>query len=127
MELALHEAKKAIKKDCVPIGCVIVINETIIAKAHNGEFWHAEILALQKAQKKVGKFLIGAIAFVTVEPCPMCMHALRLARVKTVIYGASNDKIPLPTIEMIGSVKAEAAQELMKRFFADKRASNSDG
>ena len=127
MSAALNEAKKAESKDQIPIGAVIEFNGKIIARAHNGAFWHAEILCLQKAEKKLGKFNnekltnICATMYVTVEPCTMCMHAIKLARISKVIFGAYNKNEPLPEPEIIGGVQEIACKKLMQQFFKQKR------
>lgn len=99
MEEALKEANKAELKDEVPIGCVIVKDDKIIARAYNlreskqQSIAHAEILAIQKACKKVGSWrLEGCQLYVTLEPCAMCSGAILLSRIETVIYGARDPK-----------------------------------
>ncbi len=96
---AIREAKKADKRDEVPIGAVVVAEGKIIARAYNQTIQlndptaHAEIIALRKAAKKIGNYrLNGCQIFVTVEPCPMCAGALIWARVKELVYGAKDPK-----------------------------------
>lgn len=124
MNAALKEAAKAFSKNCVPIGSVIIIDNKIIARAHNGpkenKIAHAEILCIQKALKK-NIDLTNATIFVTVEPCAMCMHAIRLTRIQTICFGASNSNEPLPQMEIIKGIKEDKALELMKNFFQKKR------
>ncbi len=94
MQEALKQAKKAYKKDEVPIGAVIVKNDKIIAKAynkreHSSATYHAEILAINKACKKLKDFrLIGCDIYVTLEPCAMCMGAILNARIEHLYFGA---------------------------------------
>lgn len=121
MNVALQEARLAMNEGNVPIGAAIVKENELIAQARNGDFWHAEILCIQLAQKKLGKYLIGAKIFVTVQPCVMCMHALRLARIDAVIYGTSNYCEPLPQPEIIGGVLEVQTRELMQVFFKNLR------
>ena len=95
MKEAIKEAKKALKKQEVPIGCVIVKNNQIISRAYNkretkqSSVAHAEILAIQKASKKLKSWhLDDCILYVSLEPCMMCLGAIYQSRIKKVIYGA---------------------------------------
>ena len=99
MRIALEEAEKAKGKMEVPIGAVIVLNDEIIARAHNlreskqSSTAHAELMAIEQACKKVGSWLLeDAVLYVTLEPCPMCSGAIILSRIKRVVYGASDPK-----------------------------------
>lgn len=99
MSEALKEAKKAYKKDEVPVGAVIVKDDKIIARAHNlreskeDAIAHAEILCIQKACKKIKSWrLDDAELYVTLEPCAMCSGALSQARIGKVIFGARDYK-----------------------------------
>ncbi|MFD2680018.1 tRNA adenosine(34) deaminase TadA [Bacillus seohaeanensis] len=96
---ALKEAKKAEELQEVPIGAVIVLNDEIIARAHNlrettqNAITHAETLAIQEACEKVGTWrLENAELYVTLEPCPMCSGAIIMSRINKVIYGARDPK-----------------------------------
>ena len=100
MELALSEANKAWRKDEVPIGAVLVAENTeLISAAHNQTITlkdptaHAEILALRSAAKKIGNFrLLNTTLYVTVEPCVMCMGAVIHARVSSIVFGTRDPK-----------------------------------
>lgn len=99
MKEALKEAKKAYKKDEVPVGAIIVKNGEIIAKAHNNKeskkdtTKHAEIIAIQKASKALGAWrLEDCEMYVTLEPCTMCAGAMINARIKKVTYGTADEK-----------------------------------
>lgn len=99
MKEALKEAKKAYEKLEVPVGCVIVKDGKIIAKAHNlketkmDTTKHAEILAIQKASKKLQSWrLLDCEMYVTLEPCSMCAGAMINARIKKVYIGALDEK-----------------------------------
>lgn len=99
MREALKEAKKAYDKLEVPVGAVIVKNGKIIAKAHNLKETkndttnHAEILAIQKASKKLQSWrLLDCEMYVTLEPCSMCAGALINSRIKKVYIGATDEK-----------------------------------
>lgn len=99
MKEALKEAKKAFDKDEVPVGAVIVKDNKIIARAHNKKESkcdatnHAEILAIQKACKKLNSWrLIDCDMYVTLEPCSMCAGALINARIRKLYIGTQDDK-----------------------------------
>ena len=99
MKEAIKEAKKAELIDEVPIGCVIVKDGKIIARAHNmretkqNPIGHAEILAIEKASKKLKSWrLDGCELFITLEPCIMCSGAIIQSRIKTICYGAKDPK-----------------------------------
>lgn len=94
MQLAISEAKKAEDFGEVPIGAVIAINEKVIAKGYNKDsINHAEIVAIQKAIKKLGcKNLTNATIYITLEPCPMCAFAICLAKISNVVFGTHNRK-----------------------------------
>ena len=96
---AIVEAKKAEQLNEVPIGAVIVVDDQIIAKAHNlretsqNAVAHAELLAIEKACEKLGTWrLERATLYVTLEPCPMCAGAIIMSRIERVVFGASDPK-----------------------------------
>lgn len=99
MKQALKEAKKAYEKLEVPVGAVIVKDGTIIAKAHNlketktDTTKHAEILAIQKASKKLESWrLLDCEMYITLEPCSMCAGAIINSRIKKIYIGALDEK-----------------------------------
>ena len=99
MKEALKEAKKAYKKLEVPVGCVVVKDGKIIARAHNLKELkkdttnHAEIIAIQKASKKLDAWrLTDCEMYVTLEPCAMCTGALIQSRIKKIYIGAMDEK-----------------------------------
>lgn len=99
MKEALKEAQKAYKKLEVPVGAIIVKDGKIVARAHNlketknNTTKHAEILAIEKASKKLGNWrLIDCEMYVTLEPCPMCAGAIVNSRIKKVNIGAMDEK-----------------------------------
>ena len=99
MNEAFKEAKVAYKKDEVPVGCVIVRNGDIIARAHNlkekkkDPTSHAEIECIRKACKKINKkYLEDSEMYVTLEPCLMCAGAIKEARLKKIYVGAKDPK-----------------------------------
>ncbi|RHS99188.1 nucleoside deaminase [Firmicutes bacterium AM41-11] len=142
MKEAIKQAKKAAQKDEVPIGCVIVKDDQIIARAYNKREMkqcstaHAEILAIEKACKKLGSWrLEDCDLYVTLEPCPMCSGAIIQSRIRNVIFGAydpkggcmgSNMNINdvrgfnhYPYIE--GGILQDECSRLLKEFFKAKR------
>ena len=146
---ALKEAKKAYDLGEVPVGAVIVMNEKIIARAHNQVerlndcTAHGEIIALTSAFNFLGsKYLPDAKIYITIEPCLMCAGALYWSKIGAVVYGADDEKngykkyvAPWPSIEALGvgppplhpktelkkGVLQGECAELMKSFFKTKR------
>ena len=99
MKEALKEAKKALDKEEVPVGAVVVKDGKVIARAHNVKetkkdaICHAEILAIERACKKLNSWrLIGCELYVTLEPCPMCAGALINSRIDKVYIGTDDIK-----------------------------------
>lgn len=141
MEIALLEAKKAYDKGEVPVGALIVLDGKIISKAHNLReknqkiTSHAEILAIEKASKKLGTWrLENAILYTTLEPCPMCAGAIIQSRIKKVVYGAKDLKtgaldsiiklLDYPfnhQVDYESGVLEEKSKELLQNFFKELR------
>lgn len=136
MKEAIKEAKKALKKQEVPIGCVIVKNNQIISRAYNkretkqSSVAHAEILAIQKANKKMASWRLDECdIYITLEPCLMCTGAISLSRFRNVIYGAKQSKVDnyfsneglnhYPSV--IGGVLEEECSKLIRVFFGERR------
>ncbi len=99
MKMALHEAETAREKDEVPIGCVIVSNNRVIARAHNltealnDVTAHAEMQAITAAANFLGgKYLVNCTMYVTLEPCVMCSGALSWAQISKVVIGARDEQ-----------------------------------
>lgn len=99
MKAAIREAKKAEKIQEVPIGCVIVYENKIIARGYNrrnidkNTLAHAELSAIKKASKKLGDWrLEGCTMYVTLEPCQMCAGAIVQSRMDKVVIGSRNPK-----------------------------------
>jgi tRNA(adenine34) deaminase len=143
MDLALEEAGAALEHADVPIGAVVLVDGTIVAKRHNERertgdpTAHAELLALRDAAAAVGNGwrLVDATVVVTVEPCPMCAGALLAARVKRVVFGAPDPKAGAcgtiynlctdprlhHEIEVTSGVRAAEATALLTAFFSERR------
>jgi tRNA(adenine34) deaminase len=142
MRLALREAERAIEHDDVPIGCVIVRGEEVVAAARNERELrgdptaHAEILALREASRQVaGWRLLDTVLYVTLEPCAMCAGAIVLARVPRVVYGADDPKagaagsvldvLAEPRLnhrpEVAGGLLAGESADLLRQFFGLRR------
>ena len=100
MSIAIKEAKKAYKRDEIPVGAIVVSNDKqVIGKAYNSKdkknvvINHAEILAIIKANKKMKNWrLKGATLYTTLEPCDMCKEVIKEAKVEKVIYAAEREK-----------------------------------
>lgn len=144
MDMAIEEAKKAFEEDEVPIGCVIVKNNQILALTHNRKEQmnsatkHAEILAIEEASAKLNNWrLDGCDVYITLEPCPMCASALKQARVSHIFCGLSNSdfrnyEIVLKILEsdknnasvpIINDLAVEKVDKIMKDFFRNRRNS----
>ncbi|MHA7942233.1 nucleoside deaminase [Formosa sp. 3Alg 14/1] len=139
MKKALQEAEVAFDKGEIPVGAVIVIDNRIIARAHNltetlnDVTAHAEMQAITAAANFLGgKYLKKCTLYVTLEPCQMCGGALYWSQISNIVYGARdesrgcinlNTKLHPKTV-VKGGVMAEEASVLMKRFFVEKRNLN---
>ncbi|MBO5286027.1 MAG: tRNA adenosine(34) deaminase TadA [Clostridia bacterium] len=142
MNKALEQAKKALSRDEVPIGAVIVKDGVIIARGYNkressqNALAHAEIIAISKACKKLKSWrLDGAEIYVTLEPCPMCAGAIMNARISKIVFGAYEPKSGAcgskfdvigdsglnHNAVFIGGVMEEECSLLIKNYFKSKR------
>jgi tRNA(Ile)-lysidine synthase len=141
MKRALTLAATAAKQGELPVGCVIVKDNEIIAEAHNetetskDPTAHAEVLAMRRAAEKLGDWrLEGCTLYVTLEPCPMCFGTILQAHVSKVVYGARNardgalgsvlDMHDAPwkrQVEVTGGVLAKECAKLLTKFFENKR------
>ena len=142
MKEALKQAKKAYAIEEVPIGCVIVHEDKIIARAYNkrntkkSTLAHAELLAIQKACKKLGDWrLEECTMYITLEPCQMCAGAIVQARIPKVVIGTHNKKAGCAgsilnllqmkefnhQVELASGVLEEECSEMMKQFFREMR------
>ncbi len=142
MKFALAEARQAREAGEVPIGAVIVIENQIFGSGHNRPIGlhdptaHAEILAIRQAASRTGNYrLTDATIYVTIEPCAMCSGAMVNARVKRLVYGASDlragavDSIfQICTssslnhrLEVTSGVLAQDCRDLIQAFFKERR------
>ena len=142
MQMALDEAKLAALEDEVPVGCVIVKDSKVIAKAHNlretnhDPLGHAETLAIKKASEVLNDWqLVNCELYVTVEPCIMCAGAIIQSRISKVIYGAPDIKggafggsinvLEAQNInhrpEIVKGVLEKECTEVIKNYFKSKR------
>lgn len=134
MKMAYCEAKKAYKNDEIPVGCVIVCENEIVACGYNKKerknnaLMHAEIIAIDKACKKLGSWrLDNCDIYVTLEPCMMCMGAIIESRIRNVYYGAKNKNEQMYVLNMIDrfvnlyNVNDADCSKILSDFFINKR------
>lgn len=134
MHVAIKEAKKAYKCDEIPVGAVIVKNGKIIAKAHNKKekkhvsTYHAEILAINKASKKLHNWRLNDCEiYITMEPCMMCCGAIIQSRISKVIYGIENENFGYSqelnkyNIEIKSGLCKTECKKIVQEFFTKKR------
>ena len=139
MKKALQEAEMAFDKGEVPVGAIVVIENRIIARAHNltetlnDVTAHAEMQAITAAANFLGgKYLHNCTLYVTLEPCQMCAGALYWSQISNIVYAARDEergcinlKTKLhPKTKMVGGVLADEASSVIKRFFIEKRNLN---
>jgi tRNA(adenine34) deaminase len=146
MASALAEARKAERRGEVPVGAVVVIGETLVARAHNETIRandptaHAELLALRRAARRLGlPRLTDAEIYVTLEPCSMCAGAMIQARISTLtfacrdpkagavvsLYGLASDRRLNHRFEFREGVLADESRELLQSFFRARRATRT--
>ncbi len=136
MKQALIEAQKAFESDEVPVGAVVVVDQKIIARAHNlterltDVTAHAEMQAITSAANFLnGKYLKGCAIYVTLEPCVMCLGALYWSQLSRIVFGASDPKrgflqanlSPHPKTTVEKGVMENEASDLLNTFFRSKR------
>ena len=142
MRIAIEEANLAMDKNEVPVGAVLVKNDTLIAQAHNKPITkndptaHAEIQLLRKAGEQQKNYrLPESILYVTLEPCAMCFGAMVHARIDRIVYGASDPKTGVcgsrmnlneenffnHKISITSGILEKESSELLKLFFKSRR------
>ena len=136
MKMALQEAEAAFEKDEVPVGCVIVANNRVIARSHNltetlnDVTAHAELQAITSAANFLGgKYLQNCTMYITLEPCVMCAGALNWSQISKVVIGARdeqrgfiNKNLTLhPKTEVITGILANECSQIVLDFFRSKR------
>lgn len=141
MRAALAEAVKAAAKNEVPVGAVVVADGRIIARGHNEPIGrhdptaHAEVVAMRRAGRGRKNYrLAGCDLYVTLEPCAMCLGAIVHARLRRLVYGASDPKsgavrsvmrFPFARLnhrpEVVGSIMEDPCRHLLRDFFRAKR------
>ena len=139
MKKAFREAEIAFDKGEVPVGAIIVVDNRIIARAHNltetlnDVTAHAEMQAITAAANFLGgKYLVNCSLYVTIEPCQMCAGALYWSQISRIVYGARDEErgcITMgtklhPKTQLKGGIMDKEASELLKRFFIEKRNLN---
>lgn len=136
MKMAFQEAEKALERDEVPIGCIIVSNDRIIAKAHNltetlnDVTAHAEMQAITSAANFLGgKYLQNCTLYVTLEPCVMCAGALAWSQISKVVIGARDEQRGFinkglelhPKTQIFTGIMENECSAIVKDFFRNKR------
>lgn len=142
MREAIAQASRGRSKDEVPVGAIIVLEGKIIGRGHNQPIAskdptaHAEIIALREAAKTVGAYrLPGAVLYVTLEPCVMCVGAAIHARLAAIKYGALDEKAGAlgsvydigrdgrlnHRIEVVGGIMEEECASMLREFFKQRR------
>lgn len=137
MKQAFAEALKARDNDEVPVGAVIVANNTVIARAHNftehlcDVTAHAEMQAITAASEYLGaKYLSGCTLYVTLEPCVMCAGALYWSQLDRIVFAAKDEKrgagrygkeLYHPKTEIASGIMEQECGDLIVEFFKKKR------
>ncbi len=142
MRAALEQAREAARRNEVPIGAVVVLDDRIVGAGFNQPIAsadptaHAEIVAIREAARRLGNYrLTGTTLYVTVEPCRMCVGAMVHARIATLVYGAREPKAGAvestdrahehPALNhrmaVIGGVLDPECRALLQAFFRDRR------
>ena len=137
MRKALQEAEQARNEGEIPIGAIVVCQNSIIARTHNltetlhDVTAHAEMQAITAAANALGgKYLNDCTIYVTVEPCPMCAGALGWSQIGRIVYGATDTKKGYhlvapnalhPKTQVLGGILEDDCADIMKEFFQAKR------
>ena len=137
MRMALEEAQRAYDEGEIPIGCVVVCRDRVVARSHNltetlcDVTAHAEMQAVTAAANTLGgKYLTDCTLYVTVEPCPMCAGALGWAQVPRIVFGCADEKRGYheyapralhPKTNVTSGILGNECRQLMQDFFREKR------
>ena len=142
MQIAMSEANLAKSKDEIPVGAVLIQNSELIAQGHNQPISHndptahAEIQVLRIAAKQQRNYrLVGSTIYVTLEPCAMCLGAMMHARIKRIVFGASDPKTGVcgscanltseaffnHRIAVLGGILENESKEILQSFFKLRR------
>lgn len=141
MRIAIEEALIAAENGEIPVGAIIVKDDAVIARAHNrveelkSSSAHAEMIAINEAENKLGKWLYGCTMYVTLEPCSMCAGALVLSRMNRLCIGAKDLKTGACTslyniiqdkrlnhrLELTMGIEEETCSQILKDFFRKRR------
>jgi len=142
MEKAVKQAYKALERNEIPIGALLVDSEgNILAQGYNqvekkqSQLAHAEMIVLHKATKKINNWrLMGATLYVTLQPCMMCLGALYLSRVSRIVYGVDSPKFGISCDKAVISgiyknlslsiecMEYKEAGDILRNFFQKKRS-----
>lgn len=147
MQNALAEAKRAAASNEVPVGAVVAIDGEVISTGRNemelrsDPTAHAEVLAIRRAAQMLGNWrLTDCILCVTLEPCTMCMGAIRLARVPVVVFGARDERMGAAGSlydlsldsrlgegpRIISGIREKEAAEILSEFFQNRRDTRAE-
>jgi tRNA(adenine34) deaminase len=137
MKMAYREAEKAMEKDEIPVGAVVVLNQMVIGRGHNltqtlqDVTAHAEMQAITAATNHIGaKYLNDCTLYVTLEPCVMCAGAIAWAQIGSLVYGAADPKkgftlvkhnILHPKTLVKSGIMEQECSEILIEFFNKKR------
>lgn len=140
MKEAMKEALMAYEESEVPVGAIVVYKGDIIGRGRNARkstsmiSAHAEINAIEDAEKKIGSWqLEDCTIYTTLEPCPMCSYAILDAHMKRLVYGAVDEKRGAifnldifnknlgTKVEVCGNIMAEESRDLLQKFFKERR------
>ncbi|AZI21230.1 nucleoside deaminase [Chryseobacterium taklimakanense] len=136
MKMALQEAEAAFEKDEVPVGCIIISSNRVIARSHNltetlnDVTAHAEMQAITSAANFLGgKYLQNCTMYITLEPCVMCAGALNWSQISKVVIGARDEQRGFinknlmlhPKTEVVTGILANECSQIVLDFFRSKR------
>lgn len=148
MTRALALAREAATHGEVPVGALVVLEGRVLGQGYNSPIHgcdptaHAEVVAIREAARTLGNYrLVNATLYVTIEPCTMCFGAMIHARIRRLVYGATEPRAGVVEshpglceqvnynhrMEVRGGVLAQQSSELLKRFFQQRRSGTATG